>query len=118
MSPQTSPKQNPQISAATFPALRSFLRGYFHEDMVDEYGTLEEAARQFYEDADPEERRSVAGEWSRFLASTRGLPMSAINRLLTEKLGGACRLIPDDIDRISRALQGQPPPREEPEEEE
>src|ERR1700746_41575 len=118
MTSQASHKGYPDISAAAFPALRSFLRGYFHEDMADEYGTLEEAARQFYEDADPDERRAVFGEWSRFLVHTKGLPIAAINKLLTEKLGGACRLAPDDIDRITHALRGDPPPREELEEEE
>ena len=74
MSKQASTKDNHEITAATFPALRSFLRGYFHEDMADEYGTLEEAARQFYEDADPDERKSVATEWTRFLAQTKANP--------------------------------------------
>jgi hypothetical protein len=111
-------QDNREITAATFPALRSFLRGYFHEDMADEYGTLEEAARQFYEDADPDERKSVAGEWNRFIAQTKGQPLPAINKVLTEKLGSACRLKPDDIEKISRAFQGLPPQKEEPPEEE
>jgi hypothetical protein len=29
----------PEIIAANFPALHTFLRGYFHEDVADEYGT-------------------------------------------------------------------------------
>jgi CdiI immunity protein len=105
-------QENHEITAATFPALRSFLRGYFHEDMADEYGTLEEAASQFYEDADPDERKSVAGEWVRFLAQTKGHSLPSINKLL-EKLGSACRLKPDDIEKISRAFQGLPPKQEE-----
>jgi hypothetical protein len=111
-------QDNHEITAATFPALRSFLRGYFHEDMADEYGTLEEAVRQFYEDADPDERKSVATEWTRFLAQTKGQPLPAINKLLTGKLGSACRLKPDDIEKISRAFQGLRPQQEEPSEDE
>ena len=118
MTPKASQKDNPEISAANFPALRSFLRGYFHEDMADEYGTLEEAARQFYEDADPDERRAVSSEWTRFLTQTHGLSLPAINKLLTEKLGSACRLRADDFDVVSRALQGVPPPREKSSDEE
>jgi CdiI immunity protein len=113
MTSKASPKNNPEISAANFPALRSFLHGYFHEDMADEYGTLEEAAQQFYEDADPDERKAVWSEWSRFLSQTDGRPLSAINKLLAEKLGCACRLQADDIDKISRALQGLRPVRTE-----
>jgi hypothetical protein len=109
-------RNNLEISAANFPALRSFLHGYFHEDMADEYGTLEEAAGQFYEDADPDERKAVFSEWSRFVTQTRGLSLAIINKLLTEKLGSACRLQADDLERISRALQGLRPAREESEE--
>lgn len=111
MSAKESPKLNHEITAANFPALRSFLRGYFHEDMADEYGTLEEAAQQFYEDADPDERKAVATEWNRFLALSRGQPLITINKLLSEKLGSACRLASEDVDKISRALQGLRPPK-------
>jgi hypothetical protein len=109
MSSKASHKDNNEITAATFPALRSFLRGYFHEDMADEYGTLDEAVRQFCEDADTNERKTVASEWYRFIAQTKGQPLAAINKVLSERLGSACRLRPEDIDRISRAFEGLPP---------
>lgn len=98
-----------EISGDNFPALRSFLHGYFHEDMADEYGTPEEAVRQFQEDADPGEWKTTAGEWTRFLAQTKGQPLAAINRALTGKLGSACTLSPEDFDKVSRAFQGLPP---------
>src|SRR5258705_5971738 len=100
----SSHKGNAEITAATFPALRSFLRGYFHEDMADEYGTLEEAVRQFCEDADTVERKTVSDEWHRFVTQTRGQPLAAINKILSEKLGSACRLQAEDIDKITRAF--------------
>ena len=53
----------PEITAANFPALHTFLRGYFHEDVADEYGTPPEAADQFCEDAETDERIPVAREW-------------------------------------------------------
>jgi hypothetical protein len=109
MSTKTSHKDNSEITAATFPALRSFMRGYFHEDMADEYGTLDEAVRQFCEDADAKERKTVASEWQRFVAQTKGQPVSAINKIVTEKLGSACRLQLEDIEKISRAFEGLPP---------
>jgi len=114
----SSHKGNAEITAATFPALRSFFRGYFHEDMADEYGTLEEAVRTFCEDADTDERKTVAGEWNRFVAQTKGQSMTAINKTMTEKLGSACRLKPEDIEMISLAFEGKPAHREETWEEE
>jgi hypothetical protein len=113
MTGKATPKDHPEISAANFPALRSFLRGYFHEDVADEYGTLEEAAAQFYEDADPDERKAVWSEWSRFLAATKNLSLSAMNKLLHDKLDCASRLQADDIEKVSRALQGLRPAPEE-----
>jgi len=109
MTTRASHKAPTEISAATFPALRSFLRGYFHEDMADEYGTLDEAVRQFCEDADGKERKTVAGEWSRFAVLTHGQPIATINKILTEKLGSSCRLKPEDVDKITRAFEGLPP---------
>ncbi len=109
MSTKASHEGSNDITAATFPALRSFMHGYFHEDMADEYGTLDEAVRQFCEDADTKERKTVAHEWHRFVAQTKGQSLSAINKVLNEKLGSACRLQPEDIDKISRAFEGLPP---------
>jgi hypothetical protein len=109
MSKQSQKSGASEISAENFPALRSFLRGYFHEDMADEYGTLEEAVRQFQEDADPAEWKSVVSDWARFVAQTKGQPVAAINKALTAKLGSACRLTDEDFDKVSRAFQGLPP---------
>ena len=92
------------ISAAGFPALRSFLRGYFHEDVADEYGSPEEAVRQFCEDAEPGERKAVAEEWARFVEQTSGWPLEMINRVLTEQLGSANRLAAEDLQVISRVF--------------
>jgi CdiI immunity protein len=109
MSSNASRKHSSDITAETFPALRSFMRGYFHEDMAEEYGTLDEAVRQFCEDADTDERKTVSSEWHRFLTQTKGQPLPAINKILTDKLGSACRLQADDIDKITRAFEGLPP---------
>lgn len=104
MSPDTP--LTPEISGKTFPALRAFLRAYFHQDMNEEYGSLEEAARQFCEDADRDERRSVANEWERFVRQTSSLPLGEINRLLTENLGSACLLSSaEQIKALSEALR-------------
>jgi len=74
-----------EISAAEFPALRDFLRGYFHEDLLDEYGSAEAAARQFCKDADAAQRKAVADEWTRLMER---VPWAAMNAAI-HKLGSS-----------------------------
>lgn len=96
MSNKKSPKKSaasssdastPQISAASFPALRDFLRGYLHQDWQDEYTTPAEAARQFCGDASPEERNTVKDQWEAFRQQTKNLSLPAISGLLSKQLG-------------------------------
>ena len=101
--PPTGPQPS-SISAADYPALRSFLRGYFHQDMKDEYGSPGEAVQEFCDDASTDERAAVAKEWSRFLDQTKGKPLEEINRILTGPLGSSCILSSEDLDRISTVL--------------
>jgi hypothetical protein len=95
-----------EISADDFPALRQFLRGYFHQDMADEYGSAEGAARQFCKDADAAQRKAVAEEWARLLQQMATQPLAAINEVLTEKLGSACSLEnADEVKKISAVFR-------------
>jgi hypothetical protein len=108
------PPKNPSnnalpFAADNFPALRSFLRGYFHQDMKDEYGSAVEAAREFCEDAGADERAAVAKEWSAFLAQTEGQSLEQINRLLTGKLGSSYSLTEEDLPQISNLLRTDAP---------
>jgi CdiI immunity protein len=102
------PKKPAQLSAADFPALRSFLRGYFHQDMKDEYGSAAEAVREFCEDASADERAAVAKDWSRFMDDTKGQPIEQINRLLTGTLGSSYSLSGDEIQQVTATLSGSP----------
>jgi hypothetical protein len=103
----------PEITAANFPALHTFLRGYFHEDVADEYGTAPEAADQFCEDADTDERVPVAREWQQLL-ELAGTQPATLNPAL-KKLGSAIRLTEADIPQVSaifaRCLAVKPPRR-------
>ncbi|MFZ1132144.1 MAG: contact-dependent growth inhibition system immunity protein [Terriglobales bacterium] len=103
----------PEITAANFPELHTFLRGYFHEDVADEYGTPPEAADQFCEDADSDERIPVARQWQQLLELTGGQP-AALNAGL-KKLGSAIRLEEGEIPQVSaifaRCLAVKPPRR-------
>jgi len=79
----------PQISAAKFPALREFLRGYLHQDWQDEYDSPDKAAREFCQDASPDERQRLADEWEAFRQQTKNLSLPAISAVLSTQLGGA-----------------------------
>lgn len=93
------------FSAADYPALKSFLRGYFHQDMKDEYGSPEEAVREFCEDADENERAEVAEQWARFVDRMQGRPIDEINRLLTRELGSSYAITPETMAQMSRMLR-------------
>jgi hypothetical protein len=88
-----------EITTANFPALHTFLRGYFHEDVADEYGTPPEAADQFCEDADSDERIPVAREWQQIveITGTQPVPLNAA----LKKLGSAIRLSEEEIPQVS-----------------
>ncbi len=89
----------PEITAADYPALHTFLRGYFHEDVADEYGTAPEAADQFCEDAESDERIPVAKQWQQLVELTGGQP-APLNAAL-KKLGSAIRLNEEEIPEVS-----------------
>lgn len=107
MSTDHSPKKPgvTTVSAADFPALRTFLRGYFHQDMKDEYGSPAEAVQEFCEDASPQERAAVAKDWSRFVDQTKGQSLDEINRHLTGALGSSYSLSADDFQQITALLR-------------
>ena len=88
-----------EVRAEDFPALHAFLRGYFHEDVKEEYGTPPEAADQFCDDAESDERVPVAREWQRVLELTGGDP-AALNAAL-KKLGSAILLKEAEIPEVS-----------------
>jgi hypothetical protein len=93
------PNSHVAMTTENFPALHSFLRGYFHEDVADEYGTPAEAADQFCEDAETDERIPVAREWQKVMEVTQGQP-PALNAAL-KKLGSAIQLKESQIPEVS-----------------
>jgi|SRR5271167_786319 len=91
-------------SGEDFPALRDFLRGYFHEDCIDEYGSLEGAARQFVEDADQEQRKALASEWEKFVELMEKSPLRKINEAL-RGMGSRCEFSSlDEIQKVTRVF--------------
>lgn len=73
--------------AEDFAALRDFLRGYLHEDYRSEYGSPEQAAAAFRNEADDAECISAASQLARFLALTRALPAEETLHLFRQELG-------------------------------
>ena len=100
----TTKKKDSPISMVEFPALRDFLRGYFHEDLAEDYGSPEAAAQQFRQDADVAQRKALAEEWTQFLVRMKGQPLEALNQALIA-LGSAWQLNQADLDEVSRILQ-------------
>jgi hypothetical protein len=92
-------------SPSEFPALRDFFRGYFHEDCIDEYGSMEAGARQFVKDADREQRRIVTDEWVEFSKSFEKFSLEKINEAL-HAMGSACRFGDlDEVKKVTRAFR-------------
>jgi hypothetical protein len=105
------PPKKTAVSASDYPALRSFLRGYFHQDMKDEYGSAEEAVREFCADAAPDERAAVTRDWSRFVDRTKIKSLEETNRILTGPLGSSQLLTSEEMQSITKILNQVLPKR-------
>ena len=93
------------VSAGQYPAMHNFLRGYFHQEMKDEYGSPADAARAFCQDASIAERSALSAEWARFTQQTAGLPLEQVNQLLTGPLGSSYAIAEGDMEKISTILK-------------
>ena len=82
-----------------YPAIKSFVRGYLHEDAATEYGSAEAAAERFCKDADSGELSRLWAEWSQFNAMNTHL--DDINKTLGQlgcawqfqSFGEFCRML-------------------------
>lgn len=105
---KNSDKSTFEISPDKFPALCEFLRGYFHEDLEDEYGSPTDAANQFWQDADEDQRKAVADEWAKLMAGTKEMSLDGINNLL-ERMGSAWNFDSnEEIQKISKVFRRNP----------
>ncbi len=107
MQSNAKPKRNNHngLKIGEYPALRQFFHGYLHEDYVDEYGSAEDAATEFWQDADPEEREQVAAEWRKFLKDTEGAPITTVREVLSEKFGSGWHFSEkEELERLSAVL--------------
>jgi hypothetical protein len=102
MSPQHA-NRSALFKAEDFPHLRDFLRGYFHEDWNDDYGTAREAVEQFCREAGKVNAAKLAEEWER-LKGISGENLETTVELLG-RLGGAWNPThQDELEEISATL--------------
>lgn len=103
----TVPPMPPRIDPREFAALREFLRGYLHQDYLQEHGSLRNAVRQFANDAEPEERAEVVRQWQKFLELTGPQPLPVVAGLVASSLGsGWVPRDPDELEELTSLLQG------------
>lgn len=96
------------LSKSHSAVLRDFLRGYLHEDWKEEYGSVEQAVRQFCKDSDPNERTRLRADWLAFTKELENEPLPVIHRRLRD-LGSAWQPSQaSDLGAITRALQRYP----------
>lgn len=94
-----------RFNTEKFPVLRDFLRGYFHQDWNDDYGSAREAVEQFCRDAGKVSAATLAAEWEQLEQISAG--NLATNVELLGRLGGAWNpTSQDELDEISQTLAG------------
>lgn len=92
-----------------FAALSEFLRGYLHQDVIAEYGSVEEAVRRFRADADAGQLHRLQTDWRGFLQYSEGKTLAEINSLMTGALGSSWAFTSDDdLRRFSDLLLQEP----------
>jgi hypothetical protein len=94
-----------RFKTENFPVLRDVLRGYFHQDWNDDYGSAREAVEQFCRDAGKVSAAKLAAEWEQLKRISAG-NLDTIVELLG-RLGGAWNpTSQDELDEISQTLAG------------
>ena len=102
MNPRSADRPS-EFRPEDFPHLRDLLRGYFHEDWNQEYGSPREAVEQFCQDSGSAAAAKLADEWQHFQRVSGGKLDRATERL--GKLGGAWNpTSQDDFDEIGKVL--------------
>jgi hypothetical protein len=96
----------------SYPALRSFCRGYLHEDALAEYGSAAGAVAAFRADASAKEQRALEADWRRFAADTADWPLDRLSSHFAGALGAAWAPgSRDDLDSFAAALAPTAPSR-------
>jgi len=76
-----------RIRREAFPSLAAFLRGYLHEDFLEEHGSLRGAVEAFCRDASVDERRQLVAELEALLRTLHDHSPRELRRFVTVELG-------------------------------
>jgi len=93
-----------RLRLTDFPELQRVLRGYLHEDFLDDHPSAAAALRSFRADADDEEWRRFSADVQRFLDITERLDFKTVKAFLA-RLG--CRWTPPSRDALVELLTRQ-----------
>jgi hypothetical protein len=63
------------------------MKGYLHEDFVEEHGSALDAVAAFSRDASSSEKRQLAVDLASLVEHAHGLPLSTLRRFVTRELG-------------------------------
>jgi hypothetical protein len=97
-------------AAARYDTLRSFFRGYLHQDYRLEHGSAEEAARAYRSAASGAELIAVASEWAEFGAAVRRLRWRDVKVALVRELGSSWQPASRrELERLGSVLTGEAP---------
>lgn len=103
-SSKTSTAPSAAFSAADFPQLQEFLRGYLHEDFKEEHGSALGALDEFCYSATKRERQALKRDLDAFVTLIAGKPFDKVRDWWTRDLGSAW--LPPDKKALL-ALQAQ-----------
>jgi hypothetical protein len=88
-------KHEQKFSAAEFPHLQEFVRGYLHQDLVPEYGNPHQAALAYLADLPKQDHAAVSAEAMQMRAAVQHWTTEQLNRELA-KLGAAWSFVSSD----------------------
>jgi|1185.fasta_scaffold133306_2 hypothetical protein len=88
--------------AEPFPMLREFARGYLHQDLLVEYGSVMEAAKAYVSDLRAAERKELAAESRQMMTSARNWKAAELNQQL-HRMGAAWNFVSyDEFEQVLR----------------
>lgn len=97
-------------AAAKYGTLRSFFRGYLHQDYRVEHGSAEEAARAYRSAASETDLLAVGSEWAEFDAAAKQLRWRDVKLALARELGSSWQPASRrELERLGSVLTGKAP---------
>lgn len=77
------------FSRGNYAQLSAFVRGYLHQDYIDDSGSPAGALDKFIQHAKPEQVRALAAELNAFIDAIAAVPFAQAQEWWTRELGSA-----------------------------